>query len=204
MFPPISFARGILVNRRGQRYINEDGYYGRTGAETLRQPNADAFLLLDEEIYVESAMRRPAYASESLTELEQEIGLPSGSLSNTVAYYNEHAAQGDDPLFHKRAEFLKPIKPPYAVIDLCNATSDRYLTVQLPVAGCLFTFTLGGLRTSATGAVLDVGGEPVPGLFAAGRASAGLAVGGYCSGISLGDCTFFGRRAGRAAGSRSA
>ena len=56
--PPISFARGILVNRRGQRYINEDGYYGRTGSETLRQPNADAFLLVDDEIYVESAMRR--------------------------------------------------------------------------------------------------------------------------------------------------
>jgi 3-oxo-5alpha-steroid 4-dehydrogenase len=202
MFPPISFARGVLFNRRGQRYINEDTYYGRTGGETLRQPNADAFLLLDEEIYVESAMRRPAYAADSLTELEHEIGLPPGSLAHTVAYYNEHAANGDDPLFHKRPEFLKPLRPPYAVIDLCNATSDRYLTVQLPVAGALFGFTLGGLRTDVDGAVLDVDGVVRPGLFAAGRAAAGLAVGGYCSGISLGDCTFFGRRAGKAAAQR--
>ena len=202
MFPPISFARGVLFNRRGQRYINEDGYYGRTGAETLKQPNADAFLLLDEDIYVESALRRPAYAAETLTELEEEVGLPPGSLSQTVEYYNQHAAVGEDPLFHKQAEFLKPITPPYAVLDLCNATSDRYLTYQLPVSGCLFAFTLGGLRTDAYGAVLDASAQPVLGLFAAGRATAGLAVGGYCSGISLGDCTFFGRRAGQSAGQR--
>ncbi|HEY4332943.1 MAG TPA: FAD-dependent oxidoreductase [Ilumatobacteraceae bacterium] len=199
MFPPISFARGILFNSRGQRYINEDTYYGRTGNQTLKQPNADAYLLLDGDIYFEGAMRRPAYAGETLAELEEEIGLPPGSLASTVAYYNEHAETGDDPLFHKRAEFVKPINSPYAVIDLRNATSDRYLTVQLPVAGCLFAFTLGGLSTNTAGAVLDVQGDPVPRLFAAGRASAGLAVGGYCSGISLGDCTFFGRRAGQSA-----
>lgn len=203
MFPPISFARGLLINARGQRYVNEDAYYGRSGGETLRQPNADAYLLVDQEIYVESAMRRPAYAAETLTELETEIGLPPGSLSNTVAYYNEHAARGEDPQFRKRAEFVKPLTAPYAVIDLRNATSDRYLTVQLPVAGALFAFTLGGLRTNVDGAVLDVDAEPVAGLYAAGRATAGLAVGGYCSGISLGDCTFFGRRAGQSAGASS-
>ena len=202
MFPPISFARGLLFNRRGQRYVNEDTYYGRSGGETLRQPNAEAFLLLDHEMYVESAMRRPAFVAGTLTELEQEIGLPPGSLTSTVAYYNEHAERGDDPLFHKRPEFIKPFSAPYAVIDLRNATSDRYLTIQLPVAGSLFAFTLGGIRTDVDGAVLDVDAHPVPGLYAAGRATAGLAVGGYCSGISLGDCTFFGRRAGKAAGHR--
>ena len=47
--------------------------------------------------------------------------------------------------------------------------------------------------------VLDVSGEPIPGLFAAGRGTAGLAACGYASGISLGDGSFYGRRAGRAA-----
>lgn len=134
--------------------------------------------------------------------METEIGLPRGALANTVAYYNQHAATGDDPLFHKRPEFVQPLSPPYAVLDLCNATSERYLTVELPVPGALFGFTLGGLRTNVDSAVLDVNAEPVPGLFAAGRASAGLAVGGYCIGISLGDCTFFGRRAGQSAAQR--
>ncbi len=60
-------------------------------------------------------------------------------------------------------------------------------------------FTLGGLRTDLDGAVLDAAGAPVPGLFAAGRASSGIHGFGYVSGTSLGDGTFFGRRAGRAA-----
>jgi 3-oxo-5alpha-steroid 4-dehydrogenase len=137
-----------------------------------------------------------------LTELENEIGIPPGGLTNTVTYYNNHAETGDDPLFHKRPEFVQPLSPPYAVLDLCNATSERYLTVQLPVPGSLFGFTLGGVRTNVDSAVLDVNAQLVPGLFAAGRASAGLAVGGYCSGISLGDCTFFGRRAGQSAAQR--
>ena len=203
MFPPMSFACGVLFNRRGQRYINEDSYFGRTGAETLRQPNADAFLLVDHQIYIESAWRRPAYAADTLAELEKEIDLPTGALENTVMYYNEHAETGDDPLFHKRPEFVQPLSSPYAVLDLCNATSERYLTVQLPVPGALFGFTLGGLRTNVDSEVLNGDTQPIAGLFAAGRASAGLAVGGYCSGISLGDCTFFGRRAGRGVAFRS-
>ena len=51
--------------------------------------------------------------------------------------------------------------------------------------------------------MLAADGEPIPGLFAAGRATACLAAPGYASGLSLGDGTFFGRRAGRrAAGER--
>ena len=47
--------------------------------------------------------------------------------------------------------------------------------------------------------MLDPGGAAIPGLFAAGRSTSGLSVGGYSSGLSLGDGTFFGRRAGRSA-----
>jgi 3-oxo-5alpha-steroid 4-dehydrogenase len=47
--------------------------------------------------------------------------------------------------------------------------------------------------------VLHVSGDPIPGLFAAGRATSGLAAWGYASGVSLGDGSFYGRRAGRSA-----
>jgi 3-oxo-5alpha-steroid 4-dehydrogenase len=47
--------------------------------------------------------------------------------------------------------------------------------------------------------VLRAEGGCVPGLFAAGRTTSGLAAQGYSSGLSLADATFFGRRAGRAA-----
>ena len=57
----------------------------------------------------------------------------------------------------------------------------------------------GGLRTTTDGAVLPPDGEAIPGLFAVGRTTSGLAAQGYSSGLSLADGTFFGRRAGRAA-----
>jgi 3-oxo-5alpha-steroid 4-dehydrogenase len=51
--------------------------------------------------------------------------------------------------------------------------------------------------------VLDPGGRVIPGLYGAGRATWGVSAGSYSSGLSLGDGTFFGRRAGRAAATQS-
>ena len=76
-----------------------------------------------------------------------------------------------------------PIGTPVGAIDLRGNTGG---------------FTLGGLHTTLSAEVLNVSGEPIPGLFAAGRATAGLAAWGYASGISLGDGSFYGAaRAGR-------
>ncbi|HYB83363.1 MAG TPA: FAD-binding protein, partial [Mycobacterium sp.] len=98
--------------------------------------------------------------------------------------YNEGAARGEDPLLYKKREWLKPIGCPIGAIDLRECTGG---------------FTLGGLATTLDAEVLHVSGEPIPGLFAAGRSTAGLAAWGYASGISLGDGSFYGRRAGRSA-----
>ena len=87
-------------------------------------------------------------------------------------------------MLHKKPEWIKPIGTPVGAIDLRASCGG---------------FTLGGLMTSLDGEVLHVNGEPIPGLFAAGRCTAGLAAWGYASGVSLGDGSFYGRRAGRAA-----
>ena len=63
--------------------------------------------------------------------------------------------------------------------------------------------TLGGLETDLSGRVLGVGGEPVPGLYAAGEVAGfgGGGMHGYSAleGTFLGGCIFSGRTAGRAA-----
>ena len=85
-------------------------------------------------------------------------------------------------------EYVKPLNvPPYGAID---CTSDETLYA---------VFTLGGLASNAAGHVLDPEGVAIPGLFAAGRSTSGLAIDSYTSGLSLGDGTFFGRVAGRTA-----
>ncbi|MFD0418173.1 FAD-binding dehydrogenase [Streptomyces sp. NPDC127108] len=64
--------------------------------------------------------------------------------------------------------------------------------------------TLGGLETDLTSRVLQEGGDPLPGVYAAGEAAGfgGGGVHGYRSleGTFLGGCLFSGRAAGRAAG----
>ncbi len=186
---PKKHCKGILVNDRGQRFVNEDAYQTVAGEIGLRNENGQVYLLVDDEIY-----ERPfppvefVAVGETIEELERDAGLPSGILQQTVATYNAHAEKGEDPLFHKTAEFLKPLtKPPFGLLDY------RVETALWSV------FTMGGLRTSVDGEVLMAEGDAVPGLFAAGRTTSGLAAQGYSSGLSLADATFFGRRAGQAA-----
>lgn len=79
---------------------------------------------------------------------------------------------------------LRPLRGPLGAVDLRGMTSG---------------FALGGLTTGTDAEVLHVDGEPIPGLYAAGRATAGVAAWGDASGASLGDGSFFGRGAGRSA-----
>jgi 3-oxo-5alpha-steroid 4-dehydrogenase len=178
------------VNAQGQRFLNEDAYFGRSGEFALLHQGGNVFLVVDEGCF-----GRPVHfpveiaaVGESIAELEGELAMPSGALQQTVAYYNEHAMRGVDPLFHKQRRHLRPLdRSPFAAIDL------------RPEHFFYSAFTLGGLHIDARGAVLSLTGDPVPGLFAAGRTTSGLSKGGYSSGISLGDGSFFGRRAGRSA-----
>lgn len=189
---PQQLVRGILVNGRGQRYVAEDTYPGRVGQLTLYHQDNTAFLIIDEKSQEEAMaslspqlmLRPPTWVCETVAELESEMGLPTGSLQATVSAYNAGVAAGEDPLLHKKPQWLRPIGSPVGAIDLRESTGG---------------FTLGGLLTSLNAEVLHVRGEPIPGLFAAGRCTAGLAAWGYASGISLGDGSFYGRRAGRSA-----
>jgi 3-oxo-5alpha-steroid 4-dehydrogenase len=62
--------------------------------------------------------------------------------------------------------------------------------------------TFGGLAVDeGTGLVKRADGSTIPGLYAAGRTAVGIASNSYVSGLSIADCVFSGRRAGRHAAS---
>ncbi len=96
--------------------------------------------------------------------MERELNLPEGELVHTVESYNRHAAQGQDPIWHKAAAYLKPlVEGPFAALSYCPESS-------YPAT----FFTLGGLSTLPSGEVLNPEGRTVPGLYAAGRTACGL------------------------------
>lgn len=186
-------AYGVFVNEAGQRFINEDCYHGRVSRCAVDQLGRRVYLLLDIAHFeqpLELAGITIAGTGETWEEVERELEMAEGTLSATMEFYNRHAREGNDPLFHKRPPILTPLD------------QGPFVALELNFEHSYFSFfTLGGLHTSADGEVLDRSGKPVAGLFAAGRCTSGLPAWGhgYSSGMSLADCTFFGRQAGKKA-----
>jgi 3-oxo-5alpha-steroid 4-dehydrogenase len=188
-YPPSILLTGIIVNKLGERFVTEDSYHSRTSGFVMDQPDSAAFLIVDD-----AHMERPEIPLikfidgwETVDEMEKALGIPEGNLVATMSRYNEHAARGEDPDFHKQPEFLAPQdKGPWGAFDLSLG--------KAMYSG----FTVGGLATSVDGQVLRGDGSVVPGLYAAGACASNIAQDGkgYASGTQLGEGSFFGRRAG--------
>lgn len=192
LYQPDHVLKGIIVNRAAQRFIAEESYHAVVGNEICYRQQGEAYLITDASSqygYEDYRVEEIARAS-SIAELEFKLSMPVGALQHNVSYYNEHAEKGRDPLFFKDKAYLAPLnQPPFVAYDL--AVDKAFFT----------SHTFGGLHTTINGEVLDPWGEPIPGLYAAGRTTSGLPTAPYiASGISLGDCTFFGRQAGKQAG----
>ena len=199
-YPPASITSGILVNDKAQRIINEDVYHSRLGDAILKDIGERFYFIVTVDQYGDYEKMNFMAAEvvgtgETVTELAEELGLPGGALESTLELYNRYAAEGTDPFFHKAAEWLEPLEPPLVALDVT------------PGRGAFWPFfTLGGLDTLPDGEVVDALRQQIPGLYAAGRTACGIVrrAEGYSSGMSVGDATFSGRLAGRAAAKRAA
>ncbi|BBY42546.1 hypothetical protein MCEL_08410 [Mycolicibacterium celeriflavum] len=194
-YPPEILLTGIIVNKNGERFVAEDSYHSRTSAFVLEQPEQTAYLIVDEAHMEMPEMPLIKFLDgwETIEEVEAALGIPDGKLVATLNRYNEHAARGEDPDFHKQPEYVAvQDKGPYAVFDLSLG--------RAMYSG----FTMGGLAVSIDGEVLREDGSAVPGLYAAGACASNIAQDGkgYASGTQLGEGSFFGRRAGAYAAER--
>jgi succinate dehydrogenase/fumarate reductase flavoprotein subunit len=188
-YPPEILLTGIIVNNQGQRFVAEDSYHSRTSAFVLEQPDQAAFLIVD-EAHTEMPplpLIRFIDGWETVEEMEQALGIPEGKLVASLNRYNENAARGEDPDFHKQPEYVAAQDTgPWAAFDLSLG--------RAMYSG----FTMGGLAVSIDGEVVREDGSTIPGLYAAGACASNIAQDGkgYSSGTQLGEGSFFGRRAG--------
>jgi fumarate reductase flavoprotein subunit len=124
--------------------------------------------------------------SDTIAGLEEAIGLPAGSLVATVEDYNTRIARGEPDVLG-RQHLSGGVGAPFAL--------DRPPFYTHP-SGTVVLATYCGLTVDTQLRVLDVYGEPIDRLYAAGEIVGGFHGAGYMTGSSIGKAGIFGRLAG--------
>ncbi|HTY30377.1 FAD-binding protein [Mycobacterium sp.] len=209
--------RSIIVNSAGKRFVNEAcDYNSMAGAFQYLDPrggyvNDRAWMVFDSVhlqrygfLGVEPGQPAPDWFCESadLAELAAKTGIDADGLARTIGEWNRHVAAGADPDFGRGSSAYDGYWGDDSAITLAGKTLGPIDTAPFyAVPICIGAMgTKGGPRTDPDGRVLHVSGEPIPGLFAAGNAMAGVtgrAYGG--AGGTIGPAMVFGYRAGHAA-----
>jgi succinate dehydrogenase/fumarate reductase flavoprotein subunit len=186
----------IIVNRDGQRFVNESqNYNDMTRAFHSVDPvahnyaNMPAHIVVDSEymdqygfLAYRSGDELPAWMKTGATvrELAQQLGLPTGSLEATVERFNGFARAGVDEDFTRGGndydQYWGDGDRGYPNRSLAPLTRGPFFAVEV-VPGAFGTN--GGLVTNESANVLDVDGNEISGLFAAGNTTAHPVGGGY-------------------------
>jgi succinate dehydrogenase/fumarate reductase flavoprotein subunit len=206
----------ILVNRHGQRFVDESlPYHTILKAMIERDENGEfinlpAFHIFDGQFREKYAFGPVApgsplpdwiQAGDDLGALAAAIGVDAAGLQNTIDQFNADVAdRGTDSHFHRGEQ-------PYGRFwgDQDNQPTPNLGTLEHPPFHAVSVFpsmigTCGGPRIDSEGRVLDNDGKPVPGLYAAGNVTAAISGPAYFGpGGTIGPAMVFGVLAGRAA-----
>jgi len=206
-FQKHNYPFGILVNARGERYVDEGAdfhshTYAKYGGEIVRLLGMFAWQVFDAKV---SHLLRGEYRIRRVTKVEagtiEELagkldGVDAAAFLCTVREFNA-ACRTDTPfnpniLDGRRTHDLAIEKTNWA-----NPLDTPPFHAYQVTTGVTFTF--GGLKISRKGEVEDLYGRIIPGLYAAGELVGGLFFHNYASGTGLMSGATFGRLAGRRA-----
>ncbi|GAA4810112.1 FAD-dependent oxidoreductase [Sphingosinicella ginsenosidimutans] len=211
-----TLPRSIMVNQKGRRFTNEAANYNAFGAAFheqdvahFRYANLPCWLVFDQG-YVDRfgfgrwappgvvpdwVMRAPTLAG-----LADKLAIPAGALEATVARWNDLVAAGADTDFGRgESAFDRWWGDP-------NAKGKKEATLGPLETGPFYALpvnsgvlgTKGGPQVDVNGQVVDIDGDTIPGLYAAGNVMAspfGMTYGG--PGGTLGPAMVFGFLSGR-------
>lgn len=203
--PPLAWSQGIMVDQRGERFVNECCYGATIGDGMVERAGGRGWLILDDHL-VRTAWKQiwPTKVLpfqwqlaalnmlfgkkkyRDLMSLCEAQGFAPETLAATLDQVARVAEGTSEDPFGKPKTDAHKLDFPLHVID---ASLDARL---LPCT----VLTMGGLVVNEeTGQVVDEQGAEVPGLYAAGRTAVGIPSHRYMSGLSIADCVFSGLRA---------
>ncbi len=210
-FPPEEFVEvsqlygryAVAVNANGERYADEGADWSETALTraTAHQPGLRAWYILDSQALQRKVRERSvedmvatarrvggtvlrAGSLEGLAHKLAGRGVPPEKLLHTLEGYNAALAGGEG------GKLSPPRSGPAAAVRV-----PPFVAVEVAPS---ITHTIGGLSVDAGCRVLrQAGGQPIPGLYAAGVEVGGVSVGGYTSGLAA--ALVFGRVAAESA-----
>lgn len=176
----------ILINREGQRFVNEITTRDKASAAILAQKGASAYLVFDQSVR-NSLSKIEGYVhlhiveqGKTLAELAKIINVPANNLKQSISQYNKFVASGKDK------QFARPNMPrelnhgPYYAIEVKPAVHH----------------TMGGVVIDTKGEVKGQNGQIIKGLYAAGEITGGVHGANRLGGNAISDIVTFGRIAG--------
>lgn len=198
----VFYNGAIIVNKNGDRFTDESKPYKLLGDDALAQKDGIGFQVYDSRIREVAQKDLLAntdvieakgglYSAPTLGELAQKIGVPAERLEKAVQSYNEGLAKKADAF--GRTSLSAGGGQPVAI--------ERGPFYAFASTAVLLS-TYCGPRINPRAQVLDVFGEPIEGLYAAGECSGGVHGMAYMSGTSLGKGLVFGRLAAQAMAGR--
>ncbi|MEV7097187.1 3-oxosteroid 1-dehydrogenase [Amycolatopsis sp. NPDC051045] len=207
---------GLIVNQAGQRFVNEAAPYSDV-VHTMYDknpsaPDIPAWLIVDQNYRNRYLFRDilpllpfpdawyaagAVFKASTVQGLGAQIGVPAAALKSTVDRFNGFARSGVDNDFRRGASaydryYTDPSVRPNP--GLAPLWAPPFYALRL-VPGDLGT--KGGMRTDARARVLRPDGSVIPGLYAAGNASAAVMGHSYAgAGSTIGPAMTFGYIAG--------
>ncbi len=209
-----TLPHSIIVNKQGKRFCNEAASYNDMAKRlwdfnenTTEFPNLPSWLVFD-QVYKDSYALMtvmpgddaPEWVQRGDTpvELAGKIGVDPAGLVETLRRFNEYAAKGEDPDFQRSVSVYD-----YLWGDADNKPSPCLGTVEKPPfyavpVYCGTLGTKGGPKTDVHARVLNVNGEVIDGLYAAGNTMASVCGPAYWGGgATIGPAMVFGYISGR-------
>lgn len=209
----------IMVNAKGERYLNEAASYHVVGQKMARRQrdegDADPSWMVFDHRYRRQFPMGPLYPlmpgwlhrgavrsilkkAKTIEGLAEQMGVDPSRLSATVNRFNEFAARGEDPDFHRgEAAYDKMYGDPRQQPNPCLRAISEGPFYAMPIhPGDIGTN--GGLMTDGQARVLDAAGEAIPGLYAVGNNAASAMGESYPgAGVTIGPAMTFGYVAAR-------
>src|SRR6266851_938328 len=206
-FQKHNYPFGILVNAKGERYVDEglnfhSHTYAKYGGEIMRLPGMFAWQVFDGKV---SHLLRGEYRIRRVTKAEagtlEELagkleGVDGQAFLRTVRAYNA-ACRTDIPFDPNVLDGRRTQGLPIDKTNWANPLDTPPFHAYQVTTGVTFTF--GGLKISPAAEVEDLYGRVIAGLYAAGEMVGGLFFHNYASGTGLMSGATFGRLAGKSA-----